>query len=270
MQDCVDAINSTPNATTKYTPNLLWRPENYYGYVPPARVGRVLPRTLNPDAPPTNQVIATEVAQRLRDRAKRLVALNKTKEFKVNDQVRVKMSRMYSYIRGIIKGGNKKWLTIMYTPEIYKIVKIMKPDHVGLEKSRYLLETLDGTPLVTEYMNQHRTRGHNSMHLFATDMIHASDTTPTSWTNEQAYNIDVKHEPQVGQHPVRLLRTDILQTRGLPWLYVGDRIEPAPRVAGVMPRAPRAVAPVVEPVLRPQRRNAGVNSIYNDDYDIRR
>jgi len=252
LQACVDAINSTPNGTTKYAPDYLWIPSNFYNYVAP--VGHIphLNRT---------EAVRQDVSQKLRDRAQRLVEKNKTLEFQVGDHVRVKMSKLFSFIRGIIKNKNKKWITVMFSPEIYVIDKIMQPDNVGLEKNRYLLHDLHGNKLVTEFNSQRRTMGHDSQRFFASDMIHADKTDDTTWTNERAYNINVRYEPKG-----RLLRTDVVQTRGEPWIYKGDYIEPKER----KPRGPNKPREEVAPIVRERRSNAGVNNYLTDTYDTTR
>ena len=252
LQACVDAINSTPNSSTKYAPDYLWMPSNFYNYVPGPGVVRALP---------VNERRRVEVSLRLRENARKQIEKNKVLEFQVGDHVRVKMSKLYSFIRGIIKNKNKKWLTIMFSPEVYVVDKIMQPDNVGLEKNRYLLVDLHGNKLVTEYNSVRRKMGGGSQRFFASDMIHADKTDETTWTNERAYNTNVKYEPNA-----RLLRTDVEQIRGEPWIYKGDRLEPKPRA----PRGPNKPKGEVAPIERPKRSTAGVNHYLDSTYDTTR
>ena len=70
-----------------------------------------------------------------RTKARRDVANNTTKELSVGDFVRVKLSQLYSQVRKMVKQGDKKYIVVKYSPDIYIIDKVLKEDHEGLEKN---------------------------------------------------------------------------------------------------------------------------------------
>ena len=111
-----------------------------------------------------------EIVERLKKRAKRLVEKNKTFELNIGDHVRVKLSQLDSKIRKEIKQGNKKYLSVHYSPEIFVIANVLKPDREHYEKLRYTLNHLDGTPLLTQkkYNNVNAVR--NEKRFFASDL----------------------------------------------------------------------------------------------------
>ena len=75
-----------------------------------------------------------------RVKARRDVAKNTTQVLNVCDHVRVKLSQLYSQVRKMEKQGDKKYIVVKYSPEIYIIDKVLKEDHEGLEKKRYTLK----------------------------------------------------------------------------------------------------------------------------------
>jgi len=111
------------------------------------------------------------VATKISEKAKRNVLKNKTQEFTVGDFVRVKLSQLYSKIRKMIKQGDKKYIVVKYSPEIYEIDKVLKPDHAGYEKLRYTLKDLDGNILLTQQKMNNPNKARVQKRFFASDFL---------------------------------------------------------------------------------------------------
>jgi hypothetical protein len=101
---CCSIKNKQRNSTTKKRPLDIWEATNF--------------RRLRPLR---NQ----EVAENIKEKAKQNVLKNKTIEFNVNDFVRVKLSQLYSQVRKMIKDGDKKFIVVKYSPEVYQIDKVL-------------------------------------------------------------------------------------------------------------------------------------------------
>jgi hypothetical protein len=105
------------------------------------------------------------------ERAKKEVEKNKTLELNVGDWVRVKMSALYSQVRKMIKDNDKKYLVVKYTPEVYRIRSILKPDHAGYEKLRYTLTAPGGEPIDTQLKRNNPNKERRARRFFATDLL---------------------------------------------------------------------------------------------------
>jgi hypothetical protein len=73
---------------------------------------------------------------------------NKIERFKnqtleKGDYVRVKLANFQSYVRNKIKSGNMKKLVVRFTPEVYKVDKVIPSNKVG-DLPRYTLKTKNG------------------------------------------------------------------------------------------------------------------------------
>ena len=150
---CCSIKNRQRNGTTKKRPIDVWEATNF--------------RRLRPMR---NQ----EVAENIREKARQNVLKNKTIEFNANDYVRVKLSQLYSQVRKMIKDGDKKFIVVKYSPEVYQIDKILKPDHEGYEKLRYTLKTLDGQPLLTQQKMNNPNKPRRQKRFFASDFLKVS------------------------------------------------------------------------------------------------
>jgi hypothetical protein len=111
------------------------------------------------------------VAENIREKARKNVAKNKTVELNVGDYVRVKLSQLYSQIRKMVKAGDKKYIVVKYSPEIYIIDKVLKPDNEGYEKLRYTLKTLAGEQLLTQQKMNNPDKPRGQKRFFASDFI---------------------------------------------------------------------------------------------------
>ena len=68
-------------------------------------------------------------------------------DFNLDDQVRVKMSSIFSNIRKLIKDKHTKQIVVTYTPEVFTVSKIVKSQKSPLERNRYLLTNAKGETL---------------------------------------------------------------------------------------------------------------------------
>ena len=147
---CCSIKNKQKNGTTKQRPIDIWNDLPY--------------ETQNKD-------LHLPVAQRIKAKAKKNVLKNKTQEFTVGDYVRVKLSQLYSQIRQMVKQGDKKYIVVKYSPEIYEIDRILKPDHEGYEKLRYTLKDLDGNILLTQQKMNNPNKPREQKRFFASDFL---------------------------------------------------------------------------------------------------
>ena len=143
---CCSIKNRQKNSTTKKRPIDIWN-----------------------NTPYRANVNIDEVAANIRRKARQNVLRNKTLELNVGDFVRVKLSQLYSQVRKMVKDGDKKFIVVKYSPEIYQIDNILKPDHEGYEKLRYTLKTLDGQPLLTQQKMNNPNKPRGQKRFFASD-----------------------------------------------------------------------------------------------------
>ena len=97
------------------------------------------------------------------------------------------MSSIYSEIRNEVKACNKKLIYVIYTPEIYRVFKVIQEDHPGYERKRYTYKKLDGTPLYTESKFNEMKHSHRYKRLIASDLIKVDKkTTNITFNNDRA------------------------------------------------------------------------------------
>ena len=150
---CCSIKNRQKNSTTKKRPIDIWDNTPY-------------------DARPN--INNNEVAANIRRKARQNVLKNKTLEFNIGDYVRVKLSQLYSQVRKMVKDGDKKFIVVKYSPEVYQIDKILKPDNEGYEKLRYTLTSLDGQPLLTQQKMNNPNKPRGQKRFFASDFLKVS------------------------------------------------------------------------------------------------
>ena len=161
LQTTANLLNSQVNGTTKRTPDSVWKP------------GHELQGEQDQD-----------VIRLHEKRIENSVKNNPTEEYQVGDFVRVKMGTLYSAVRKLLKSGDRKNVVVNYSPTVYKVKSILrkdKPDKVvrgttiSYEKSRYILENLDGTPLATQQKMNNPNAVRKSKRFFASDMQLVND-----------------------------------------------------------------------------------------------
>jgi transposase InsO family protein len=150
LQIACDNKNTQRNSTIKDRPANIWKPIPY-----------------NPNL----VVVDDNTMNSIERRAKENVEKNKTVEYEIGSLVRVKLLALYSQIRQMIKQGDKKFLIVKYTPEVYRIRHILKPDKEGYEKLRYTIETLQGEPVLTQLKRNNPNAERREKRFFATDFL---------------------------------------------------------------------------------------------------
>lgn len=188
LQACVDSKNTQYNKTTKHTPNQLWNEDSFYTNVQNRR--RQLPPSLVTGVSP--EEIRIQARENIKEKAKKQIERTTIDELNVGDHVRVKMSSLYSELRKEVKQGNKKLINVSYSPEIYRVFKVLKEDHPTYERRRYTLKKLDGSPLLTESKVNEMKKTHRYRRLFASDLIKVDkETKNIDYTNERARQLNM-------------------------------------------------------------------------------
>ena len=183
LQICCDNKNTQFNKTTKHSPNTLWNEDSFYTNV--KNKTRELPPSMNGDVTP--EAIRINARENIKEKAKKQIERTTIEELNKGDYVRVKMSSLYSELRKQVKAGKKKLINVSYSPEIYKIFKIIKEDHPGYERKRYTLRKLDNSPLYTESKMNEMTHAHTYRRLFASELLKIDKNTENvSFDNKQA------------------------------------------------------------------------------------
>lgn len=132
--------NSSYHSSTKNIPDNIWV----------ANKDRLSNRNL-----PATVTDNLRLKARLNIVKKALKEIKKFKEkdnFEVGDIVRVKMSSIFTNVRKALKAKDSKNIVITYTPELFRIRKVIIPKGV-LERKRYILENEDEKPLTTKNNN---------------------------------------------------------------------------------------------------------------------
>lgn len=146
LQSACDSKNAMVNSTTKYAPNKLWTAKNN-----------------------NRNFRQAIIKEKIKGKAKAM--LDKITEFEIGDYVRIKMLALQSQIRQKIKNGNKKYIVVNYSPEIYQITSKMKKDNDGYENYRYTVKDTDGNELLTQLKRNKRRRIRKDKRFFASDFI---------------------------------------------------------------------------------------------------
>ena len=198
LQICCDNKNTQYNKTTKHSPNTLWNEDSFYTNVK-NKTRELPPSIIKNEATP--EAIRINARNNIKEKAKKQIEQTKITELEKGDHVRVKMSSLYSELRKQVKAGKKKLINVSYSPEIYKIFKVLKEDHPGYERKRYTLRHLDNSPLYTESKMNEMTHAHTYRRLFASELIKVDkDTENVSFNNHDA-NVLNQIETIVKENP---------------------------------------------------------------------
>jgi hypothetical protein len=129
LDKIAENLNNTYHSKKKTTPNALWADNKDQVKVPHRR----LPESIE-------SILSLQQKEVLRMRRKQELFDEKTLE--KGDYVRVKMNALYSGVRSIVKAENGKLLVVKYTPDIYRVAKVVKPRNT--QKLEYYIENKDG------------------------------------------------------------------------------------------------------------------------------
>jgi hypothetical protein len=115
------------------------------------------------------------------------------------------MSALYSQVRKMIKDNDKKYLVVKFTPEIYRVRSILKPDHAGYEKLRYTLTAPDGEPVDTQLKRNNPNKERRERRFFATDLLRVatkeeSPEKPPTFENDSLDIYDAHKLNKINQY----------------------------------------------------------------------
>jgi len=161
--------NNSWNATLKATPVQLWKSTN----TPLPIRKRKLPESFNKTD--LDHMVQTNRIQQ----AKKPIADFKAHEFQLGDIVRVKMASIYNNIKKAEKANEMKHVVITFTPDLYKIVKVVKTRMKGLSRDAYIVSNLDDEIIVVGSKNTHKR-------FYASDLLLSSLDSNAGFTNKQA------------------------------------------------------------------------------------
>ena len=161
--------NNSWNSVLKATPVQLWKPTN----IPLPIRQRKLPESFN--KVDLDHMVQTNRVQN----TKKSIADFKAHEFQLGDIVRVKMSSIYNNIKKMVKSGNTKHIVINFSPDLYKIIKVIKSRMKGLSRDAYIVSNLNDQILVTGSKDTPKR-------FFASDLLFSSLDSDAGFTNEQA------------------------------------------------------------------------------------
>jgi Integrase core domain len=129
----IEAVkNNMKNSTTKFTPNQIWTPRPF------ANKPNL---TILSENVANVQPVQEKAAARLSERAKQILSTNQ--EYHVGDIVRVKMATLYSHVRQKIKSGDKKNITLSFSPVLYQITGISAPNAKEQRNKLYMLSVVE-------------------------------------------------------------------------------------------------------------------------------
>ena len=116
----------------------------------------------------------------------------------------------------MVKDGQKKYIVVKYSPEIYVIDKILKPDRAGYEKLRYTLKTLGGEPLLTQQKMNNPNKPRRQKRFFASDFIKIEkEDMPDNITYEPSddTNEDNKYKQKDGFDIHQALKLNVIEDK---------------------------------------------------------
>jgi hypothetical protein len=133
-----DNKNQTYNSNIKATPNEVWSPNKEAPVL-----NRDLPNIL---IDKTNKKLVAK-ANILRIAKKQIEKFQQDDNFDVGNKVRIKMSSIFSGVRRIVKQNLTKQLVITYTPETFRVIRVIIPRRRTLARRRYVVENSQGRPI---------------------------------------------------------------------------------------------------------------------------
>jgi hypothetical protein len=166
LKDVQDNLNNTYNSRKKATPNELWTATTDKVQMP-RQTHRKLPAFM--EQPLNLQQKEVKRMEKLQDQYDDSI-------LEVGQKVRVMMSALYSDTRRIVKQGKEKLLVVKYSPDIYTIVKVVKPRKT--RKLMYYIENADGV------------RPNRSFSLSQLQPVDANANAGLNLTTEQAMELN--------------------------------------------------------------------------------
>ena len=177
--------NNHKNTTTKFSPVEIWREGNQEVKQP----GRILP--IHDDIEMKSQTDDYKVlkaSERIQNQAKRNLERNKAEIFKVGEKVRVLMAALHSEHRKMIKKNKSKLLSLKYSPQIYKVYKVIKSD--DFVKERYLVRDSNDETVLTELKLNNPNATRQARIFFGSDLLRVGDNAENITDDDYMDNDD--------------------------------------------------------------------------------
>lgn len=162
--------NEGYHSSIKGIPNQVWTPTKEKLTL------RDLPETIVRDNPKLMARVSI-VKKTLRQIRK----FREQDDFEEGDLVRVKMSSIFANVRRLVKGNESKKLVVTYTPDTFRIYRVIVP-HGILERKRYMLENGDGEPI--------RTKKNNAVQFHGSELLLWDGENDVDITMEKALRLN--------------------------------------------------------------------------------
>jgi transposase InsO family protein len=177
LQDYCNNINSQKSRSTGFTPNQLWSE----GYQP---INNPIHHQIN-DLSTPEQIRETTQHRLLSTALRQIQRGRRNAEFFVGDRVRVRMNKLSSALRRLIKEGRQKQIVVKYTPEIYTVINVR--NQVGgwdAHNTQYEVRGANGVVL---------QRNGNPVLFYGNEMIlvPANSTEPSVPSNQRGNELNM-------------------------------------------------------------------------------
>jgi hypothetical protein len=179
LDDYIENRNNTKHSTTKHTPAQVWEP------------GRKRIDKLDDDEkeyirsedpiPNNRNDILNKVTVNLEHKAKKMLERFEVDKFEEGDKVRVLLSSINSKVRALVKSGRGKLVVVKYTPTIFYIDKVIKPqgNFKDYTRERYQLRYANGRPLTREFKGNRPNDIYESQYFFGSELQRIDSETTT-------------------------------------------------------------------------------------------
>jgi hypothetical protein len=166
LDDYIYNRNRSKHGTTKYQPIQVWKNTNE------DNDNDIDVNTLKKKVVLNDDEIQAYVGDKLKQKAIRAVEKNKSMALTVGDNVRVLMSSLKSKLRKLIKENKKKLIIVTWSPTIYKVARIIKPNGIkrDFQKERYTLVNQNDEPLLTEYKKNKPNEERKPKYFFSNEL----------------------------------------------------------------------------------------------------
>ena len=134
-----DLRNNTYTSAIKAIPNKIWTNSKE-----PIAL-RNIPIHIRTGNQKEKQILAKQTI--LRNVNKQIEEF-KDDELDVGDKVRVRMDALSNGVKALVKSGDTKQIVVAYSPVVFRILKKIIPRNGTLERSRYIVGTVDQTRML--------------------------------------------------------------------------------------------------------------------------
>ena len=136
----------------------------------------------------TDDYKVLKASERIQNQAKRNLERNKAEIFKVGEKVRVLMAALHSEHRKMIKKNKSKLLSLKYSPQIYKVYKVIKSD--DFVKERYLVRDSNDETVLTELKLNNPNAIRQARIFFGSDLLRVGDNDENITDDDYMNNDD--------------------------------------------------------------------------------